>query len=186
MRKIFSLVIILSFTILYTYPVEAHFLAVDNNIGAELHVDPYDEPVVGEQAAFLFEFKDKQNKFQQKSCDCIFSIVESGKEIFSQPLSTASIFYTFPQRDIYQVKVVGKPLTHNVFQSFTLTWEFRVDKQAHGQPSFFATHIVHFIGAGVLFILLLSYIVYNHICRKNSLARGSNKKNDTENNNPVY
>jgi hypothetical protein len=123
---------------------EAHFLVTDKNIGAVLHVEPNDEPVAGKPASFFFDFKDKQNKFTPQNCDCTFEIDENGKDIFSQALfhnetnpslATASVTYAFHQRGVYQVKVIGKPLTPNEFQPFTLTWDFRIDQAVNKQDA---------------------------------------------------
>ena len=145
----------------------AHILATDQNIGAVLHVDPDDDPIVGQQSSFFFEFKDKQNKFQPKNCICIFSILEGGKNIFSQSLfqdntdpnlSSASVFYTFPQKDVYKIQVVGRPTTPGEFQSFTLVYDLRVERESNNQPStnqnWFSTHIIHIIVALAIFVFV--------------------------------
>lgn len=138
MKRIFLLGLIL-FGAISILPsgVSAHILETNGNIGAVLHIDPDDDPIAGQQAGFFFEFKDKQNKFDPKLCDCTFIISEQGKQIFSQDLfasnstpslDNASVFYTFPKRDVYQVQVAGKPLAPNGFQPFTLTYNIRVDQ----------------------------------------------------------
>lgn len=131
-----GLVIVISTGILAA-PVSAHILADDGNIGAILHIDPDDDPIAGQQAGFFFEFKDKQNKFDPTHCDCTFQITENSKTISSQPLfansqtpslDNASVFFTFPERNVYLVQVVGKPYTAGEFKPFTLTWNIRVDR----------------------------------------------------------
>ena len=181
-------------------PVEAHFLASDRNIGAVLHVDPNDQPIAGSQTSFFFEFKDKQNKFKAENCDCTFAIDENGKNIYSQPLfqdntspnvTSASMFYTFPQRDVYQVTIVGKPLTANAFQPFTLTWTFRVDQDAHARTEiaqnarFFSTFIsIVFIGA--LFIGLIIYGIINTRKNKKQTTKEDEKKYEEKNSGNIY
>jgi hypothetical protein len=174
----------------FVQTAQAHVLATDNNIGAILHVDPNDDPIAGEQAGFLFEFLDKQNKFQPKICDCTFLISENGVEIFSQPLfklnpnpslNQASVFYTFPKIDVYQIQVIGTPTVPNGFQPFTLTWNWRVDQAVSpkDQPSQNAgndiTELVGRFAGGIVF-LLLAFVVYAGFLRK----RPGTKKRDTQ------
>src|SRR5438270_44822 len=102
------LLILLTFSfclLIFPPSVSAHILQTDGDIGAVLHMDPEDDPIAGVQSAFFFEFKDRQNKFQPKKCNCIFEIEENGKNIYTQPLfqndanpslSSTSVFYTFP------------------------------------------------------------------------------------------
>lgn len=180
----------------------AHVLIVDGSVGAVMHIDPDDSPVAKQQSAFFFEFKDTQNKFQPKNCDCEFSIVENGSTIYSQPLfetsvnpslNNASVFYTFPQEDVYQVKVVGKPNTPNSFQQFTLIYNVRVDQIADTITStssqtnnFWGEHLVYFLGLGFIIIGLLMYIAYSIFHKKNPSVKGGEKNNDKEDNRDIY
>ncbi len=147
-------------------PVSAHVLKSDGSVGAVIHIDPEDDPIAGQETGFYFEFKDKQNKFKAENCDCTFSVMAGGEEIFTQPLfqdnspslSNASVSYTFPRRDVYQVTVKGKPQTSNTFQPFTLTWDIRVERTVEnttsentssGWNTWIITHIPHIVG-GIL------------------------------------
>lgn len=187
MKKLFfftTTISLLSFFTLCTQPVSAHFLATDNNIGAVLHVDPNDEPVAGEQASFFFAFKDKENKFIPQNCDCTFEVDENGKSIFAQPLfqnnnnpslSNASVFYTFPQKDVYTVKVVGKPVTPNSFQPFTLLWNFRVDQQANQQGSStnnLSLTKLFLLGIGIVVVVIGVLLLVLRLAKKQTLLKG--------------
>lgn len=203
MKKIFFITVIsVIVSLSFVQNAKAHFLATDNNIGALLHVDPNDDPPAGEQASFFFEFKDRQNKFQPKNCDCSFSITENGSVIYAQPLfqnnqnpnlTNASVFYTFPQKDVYLVTVVGKPLNPNQFQPFTLSWNFRVDQIASAKPTtatykldFFSTHFVHFIGGGIMLLLFLGYIIYTKLQKRKPVTKGGEKQNDKKDSSNMY
>jgi len=202
MKKPFIIFAIMFALLLSTRSVEAHFLATEGNIGAVLHVDPNDEPIAGDQASFFFEFKDKENKFKPQNCDCTFEIDENGKKIYTQPLfqnntnpglSNASVFYTFPQRDVYQIKVVGKPLTPNVFQPFILTWNFRIDQQSSSQTvstqnssNFFSTHLVHFLALGIFCIFFLVHFMQKIIKGEKQRTKGGEKKYDEKDNSNIY
>jgi hypothetical protein len=182
-------------------PAEAHFLATDGNIGAILHVDPNDSPVAGSQASFFFEFKDKQNKFKPENCNCTFEIDENGKTIFYQllfqsnsnpNLSNASVFYTFPRIDVYEIKVVGNPEIPNAFQPFTLKWYFRVDQQANQTGSdssfvnFFSDHVSHIIPIALIVFGFAFYIYFNGSKTKNRKEKGGGKKHNKEDHNNMY
>jgi hypothetical protein len=122
---------------LFINPAYAHVLKTDGTIGAVLHVDPQDDPVANQSTNFFFEFKDTSNKFDPKNCDCRVSILQGDKEIYSgnlfqnttnPTLSDAVFSFIFPEKDIYKVKVEGKPNTPNAFSSFTLSYDVRVAK----------------------------------------------------------
>lgn len=156
----------------------AHLLKSDGNIGAVLHIDPDDDPIAEQQAGLFFEFKDKQGKFSSQNCDCTFSIIEGGKELFSQPLfqnnnnpdlANASVFYTFPEKNVYQVKITGKPNTPGAFQAFNLSFDVRVDKEApvttsvptnniaaKTQINWFSGHSLHLVAG----IIMLAFIIF--------------------------
>lgn len=165
----FLLVFLTSHFLLLPLPVKAHVLKTDSSIGAVIHISPEDDPIAGEQADFFFEFKDRQGKFTPQGCDCTASIVTGGKEIYSQPLfqnsdnpslEDATFSYTFPERNIYKVKVSGKPTEGNVFEPFTLEWDIRVERvvsskknnvsQQSGFIDWTSRHIPHLTGALVI------------------------------------
>ncbi len=163
----------------------AHILKTDGAIGAVLHIDPEDDPIAGSQSGFFFEFKDKEGKFEAKNCDCTFSIIEDSKQIFSQPLfetnpnpslTSASVFYTFPERNVYQAKVVGKPQTPGAFQPFTLVYDVRVARVAEnsGQggvilPAWFTTHWPHFILAGIGIVFVIFALIKQSLTKRKNV-----------------
>ncbi len=199
MKKILLFVLfIISFSFLSIQTADAHVLVTDGNIGAVLHIDPDDAPVAKQQSAFFFEFKDTQNKFQPKNCDCTFSIIENVNTIYSQPLfanntspslSNASVFYTFSQEDVYQVQVVGKPNTPNAFQPFTLVYNVRVDQIANTPtsqtPNWFVSHIGYVIIAGILVLAIISFFLSRLFKRDDGIKEGGGK-HDKENNSNKY
>ncbi|MGH7203099.1 MAG: hypothetical protein ACREHC_01505 [Candidatus Levyibacteriota bacterium] len=170
--------------------VFAHFLATDKNIGAVLHVDPNDEPIAGSQASFFFEFKDKENKFDPQNCDCTFLIKENDNTIYSQPLfqdnnkpslNNAHVVYTFPQKDVYQVQVVGKPNTLNAFAPFTLSWDFRIDQEANPQSNqsntnFNTKFLRYIIIFGIAIVIIILFFFKNFILNR----KKTNKRKEVE------
>jgi hypothetical protein len=129
----FLLVLFLSFPSF----VYAHFPATDGDMTVTMHVDPDDDPTPGQQANIYFLFDDVTKRFSLEKCNCMIKISQEGKQIFKGNLvekhyAHPSIWgthmpYVFPQSDVYHIVLVGKPNTIGAFQSFTLSWDFRVD-----------------------------------------------------------
>ena len=108
-------------------------------------------------------------------------------------MSNASVFYTFPQKDVYKVSVIGKPLTPHAFQPFTLSWYFRVDQDATNpaastqtNTNFYTQHLVHVIGIGIFILLFICYIIYQRLHKKNQTVKGGEKKDDEKNTRNIY
>lgn len=154
----------------------AHVLESDGTIGAVIHISPDDDPIAGKESGFFFEFKDKENKFTPENCRCTFTILQAGKEIYSQPLfqgntnpslDNASVLYTFPEKNIYTVRVTGEPTTQNAFEPFTLSYDIRVSREEADKEAAEASPFLTFLSTypvlilGVLFSLAaLSYALY--------------------------
>ena len=113
----------------------AHTLKTDGSIGAVMHTDPDDYPIATKPTLFFFEFKDRQNKFDPKICDCRVHILKNSHEITSgelynnvdkPTLDNSNYSYTFASSGNYIVKAIGKPTTPGAFQPFTLTYDVSV------------------------------------------------------------
>jgi peptidoglycan/LPS O-acetylase OafA/YrhL len=138
------IVTLLSVTVFSPNIAKAHVLESNNTVGAVLHIDPDDDPIIGSPANFYFEFKDKQDKFSITNCDCIFTITEEGKEIYSQQLMSsglsenstiANAAFTFMQRNVYLIKVLGKPRSPESFSPFVLSYDIRVARDPETRSS---------------------------------------------------
>ena len=84
--------------------------------------------------------------------------------------------------DVYQIKVIGKPLTPNAFQPFTLIWYFRVDHFATNADS--DNPSVNFYTFNIILVALIIigigiYVFYN-IQRKSAEKLKKSKKNDNQ------
>jgi hypothetical protein len=122
----------------------AHFYAIDKKITVILHVDPNDSPIPGENATLYFDIGDATHRFDLEKCDCILSITEQGKSIYHNALVErkdknfniwgSSVPFIFPQRDVYHITLNGKPKSTNAFQTFTISWYFRVDEYPQVSP----------------------------------------------------
>ncbi len=167
-KNIFSIVAALMLLFAPASFASAHVLKTDGSIGAVMHIDPDDDPIVGMPATFFFEIKDKQSKFSGGLCDCRARIEDNGKERFSTrlfqgpgaiDLNNPVFTYTFPERGIYSISISGKPQNAGAFQPFTLTYDIRVDRSssaAANAPVNQATnHTFHYVVFGGAFIVIL-------------------------------
>lgn len=167
--KVFKISLAISLALLLAPLVaEAHVLKTDGSIGAVLHVDPADDPVAGQSSSFLFEFKDKQNKFNMTDCNCQLEVYRSGKQIYTSSLqagsgNTGAASYTFPERGVYTVGAMGQPFSAAAFQPFSLKFDIRVDRvSAKPKPGGF-TKIIYVTLGLVLVGTVLIYILRRKI-----------------------
>lgn len=143
--------------------VSAHVLLTDGSIGAVVHVDPEDDPIVGQKATFFFEFKDTENKFQLEDCVCNARILSSGVEVFSEQLSdgesssSPSFTYTFSQKGVYKIVVQGTPNSSSSFDSFELNYDIRVSRTDTSvkQLDFFTENLQYFVLIAAVPIFLI-------------------------------
>lgn len=134
---------------------EAHVLKTDGQIGAVLHIDPNDDPIIGQPATFYFDIKDKQQKFSLDKCDCRFVVAQDGKELANQAFDQTTLpTYTFTAAGVYQVVASGQPISGSTFQQFKLAYDLRVSRSSREK-----THgtVVYPIGvvAGLFVIVFL-------------------------------
>ncbi|MDB4939877.1 MAG: hypothetical protein JWO40_302 [Candidatus Doudnabacteria bacterium] len=152
----------------------AHVLKSDGEVGAVLHIDPDDDPIANEPAAFYFAIKDTSGKFDPSKCDCHFIVTKDQQTVFDKPISIIKqsgewdgiIGYTFTDRAIYSVLLKGTPKTTNAFQPFNLDYDIRVSRTANAtapgtsNSSSTQIHLVHFVLFGIAFIAIF-YIIWD-------------------------
>lgn len=178
MRKIITVLVLIISFFLIPDKVSAHFSVADKGIQGIMHIAPDDDPIVGEQAAFYFEFRDISQKFRPAACDCTFIIEKEGKEIYAQPLfennanpslTNPSLTYTFPERNIYKVKIVGKSITANSFEPFALTYDVRLERVSKDQPAkpqdgdernWFEKHFAHSVNVLISLALFAGFVIF--------------------------
>lgn len=169
MKKILLLSIFLT-TLIFPSPLSAHVLETDGSIGAVLHVNPDDSPIIGQPAELYFEIKDRNGLFTPQACQCTLTITENNKNIYTQNLIASSddtsglgTEFSFPRQNLYQLKLSGQPLPSNNFQPFELTYTLRVERTAttatttnSGLSLWISSHIPHLIFS---LVILASVIV---------------------------
>lgn len=129
--------LVLSFQLLvFLCPMaaNAHILESNNTVGAVMHVDPEDDPYVGEPATLFFEFKDKEREFNLDNCECTLAIHLQKDTIVKDKIfpesdtntTTGTYTYRFPKKGVYVLVIDGKPRTKENFHPFTLEYEIQV------------------------------------------------------------
>lgn len=158
----------------------AHILDRDDSMGVVIHIDPDDDPIVGEGSTFFFEYKDKENKFQISNCNCFLQIYDPNNEkVFDVNLletkisghghkasnseTAAGIEFVFDDKGVYKIKLNGNPKDGTSFKSFSIEDTIRVERvsktkiQVHDDKSKFhersAIHLFFFLFIAVAFVV---------------------------------
>lgn len=180
-KIVFTLVISLITFFSLTQSVSAHVLLTSGSIGTTLHVAPDDDPAVGTPANFYFEFKDKENKFNPADCICKITILKNDTELHTEDLFTTSLTndinapafqFTFPEKNVYTIKITGTPKTPESFQSFEINHTLRITKEpsssqsTNNNPS--GVHFFHYLTAAIAVVVFAIILLLDR--------RGRNKK----------
>lgn len=170
LKHISFLFFFLTFKFFFFTPAAfAHVLQTDGSMGAVLHIYPDDDPIIGQPAYFFLEMKDTSNQFNQADCICQVSVLEAGKEVYSQNLfhginDNPSFYFTFPEKNIYTLKVTGKPIAPASFHSFSLSYDLRVTREVKNRGITVDEFMVLIISGS----LILSFIIYTITAKKKS------------------
>lgn len=178
MKLVFILVL---FSVVFFFSVYqiayAHFPATDGDMTVTLHVDPNDDPTPLQQANLYFLFDDSGRHFSVTQCNCTVTVSEQGRPIFQQQLTAnnakqpsiwgARMPFIFPRNDIYQIILTGKPKNNGTFQSFYLSWYFRVDPATPGlvvqqRPSELP-YLLGGAGVVIIFFILFGWFIKTQI-----------------------
>lgn len=149
------------------FPVSAHVLKTDKNIGAVVHIDPEDDPIVGEQTTIYFDVKDTEGKFSIENCLCIFKVTKNGQDVFMQTINGTTAQYNFPEKNIYTLELKGTPKFEGAFTPFTLTYDVRVERtnttsstnEQSPESNYFLNHIPH-IGLIFIVVIVCAAVIY--------------------------
>ncbi|HYK08666.1 MAG TPA: hypothetical protein VEW42_04175 [Candidatus Eisenbacteria bacterium] len=187
--KILSLLLAL-YSLLYFLvpsPVSAHFFETDNTVTGELHVEPNDNPIPGENAFLNFRFTDTAKKFTLATCTCTLSVFESlpagkaGKKKIFETLLTprksthpsiydATFTYSFPEKALYDIVLTGQPKISGTFEPFSLTWDFRVTQSPKAKPIDFTHTLLLYFGVILGAFLILGFLFLTGILLKKSIT----------------
>lgn len=166
---LFSLLII-TFFLAFPSQVFAHVLKTDGPVGAVLHIDPDDDPIVGQEAHFYFDFKAQGTVFNIGTCTCVAKILENNNEVYSkalagfdQDLTSAHFSFTFPEKGVYQVVVSGNQKIVGSTKNFKLVYDFRLERQSgstSNTSNFFEQYSIFFV-FGVIGLIFIGVYFFN-------------------------
>ena len=153
----------------------AHILLIDKKIAVLLHVDPEDDPKVGEEAHFFLEFTDKDDLLRIERCQCRFIIASEGTDLFEISATSSkttlkgnalSFPFTFPVKGIYTFTVIGGPLQDEEFKAFKMVYEIEITRGARADKTQANTkktgHTLHSAAALVAALFVVGSLVYEH------------------------
>lgn len=155
--------------------VSAHVLDSSNTVGAVLHIDPGDHPIVSEQANIFLEFKDKNGKFKLNECDCEVAFIKEGKQINAQKIlaidgnsPTGHAAFVFNESGGWTLKVSGVDINEEqAYPPFELTYDIQVgEKKIEPEPvvraletkpktQWINEHKFYLAGLGLLLLFLI-------------------------------
>ncbi len=151
--------------VLVAFPIfgEAHTLESKNNIGAVLHINPSEEPIVGQETVLEFSVSDQNQKFDYSDCYCML-IIEPGGVTVGQELDKdiLKFKYTFAKAGTYTLSLAGQSIKDADFEPFSLKYEVKVIEQDATVQSafqkFLSIHGLHTIifGGGFIAVFILS------------------------------
>ncbi|MEN9407137.1 MAG: hypothetical protein RLZZ455_353 [Candidatus Parcubacteria bacterium] len=172
------LLLFLSLFILFPQTSHAHILEKSGTIGGVIHIDPDDDPIVGQESSIMIELKDTESLLTKDNCTCSFEIISEGKTLYEQPLfqgiensdQSIAIPYTFPRRDIYLLRIKGQALDKE-FNPFTLEYSIRVSREQSEKKSltssvsFLSTHLPHTIGVGIIILFIAGALLRKRLAQ---------------------
>ncbi|MCC7356734.1 MAG: hypothetical protein IT410_03965 [Candidatus Doudnabacteria bacterium] len=145
--------------------LSAHTLENVSSIGAVLHINPDDNPVVRQPATLVFSMSDQENLFNAKQCACTLSIKRGEDDLGSLDVSAISLdklelVYTFPEVGLYTLTLNGIPKDGAIFEPFNLDFDLQVERTeaAVGTDfkTFLLTHGLHIILFGGAFAVVFA------------------------------
>ena len=123
----------------------AHELARDGNVGALMHTDPDDAPLVAKPTAVFFELNQKGGKaILLSQCSCTLNVYAGGMAAGRAPITRGVLkqgkgellsSVVFPKVGAYTLMLTGKPKTGASFPAFRLSWVVRADVMGTGGMS---------------------------------------------------
>jgi hypothetical protein len=145
-------------------------LEKDSTIGAVIHIDPDDSPIVGQPATIYIDIKDTAGKLDLQKCTCQVSISKDNKELFIHDI-TPTLMYAFPEKGNYELSISGTPKDNAAFTSFDIDYDVAVSRIASDQQSkgfLLEAHILHILIFGIGFAITI-FVIIRDIRREKKL-----------------
>lgn len=154
--------------------VSAHFLRTDNGIGGVIHIDPNDDPIIGQVSNIFIDLKDSQNRLTEINCNCSIKILENEKEISSRGVQVSKsedgqIYvtsqFTFPKKGSYIVRMEGRS-TDSTFPDFRLDFDFFVSQKSRQNEADSKQFFWVLSGVGSVLVIVFFVLIGKRILTK--------------------
>lgn len=179
MSNIKFLILFIAAISLFPQTLFAHNLENVRSIGAVLHINPDDSPIVRQPATLVFSMSDQENLFNAKQCACTLSIKRGEDNLGSLEVNAISLdklelVYTFPEVGPYTLTLNGIPKDGAIFEPFNLDFDLQVERTeaAVGTDfkTFLLTHGIHIILFGGAFVVVFA-IHWRDLYRKRKQSK---------------
>ena len=132
---------LLLFPLLFTIPTLAHTVEISNQVAGTLHIEPNDNPRMGEKVQAWFALTSRGGRIIPLSeCDCRLSIYTLPRNPEDQPILNPLLeavnvgnyqeipgaLITFPKIGSYELEIVGKAKKESNFSDFNLSYTVNV------------------------------------------------------------
>lgn len=148
--------------------VSAHVTEKADGLAVTLHMEPGDNPIIGEPANLFLNARDRSLKFNPENCNCNLLVTGGSRTLLQSALTPAEArsSYTFkvpivfPEKGVYKIDFYGEPKIPGAFEKFAVTFDLRVDREA-GELAY-NHHFHHLLPAiGILAYILIYMLFFN-------------------------
>ncbi|MEO6536394.1 MAG: hypothetical protein ABIT47_01770 [Candidatus Paceibacterota bacterium] len=163
----------------------AHSLAVEGELGATLHIDPADEPIVGSPSTIYLDFKNSTRAFDPSEYKFVLSITQGSSTLATTTLFsngetgiTASAVHTFAQPGEYTIQVVATPKDGDKTSTFNFDTHVKSATSAKNNSifAFLGVHGGHVLITVLLVGILVGVVGYEKL-KESRLRRKAAKGN---------
>jgi hypothetical protein len=126
---------VLTLLMLALTPALAHDLVRDGDVGALLHIEPDDNPIVGKANPTWFEVNQRGGRaVTTTNCDCVLNVYAGSVKPGAKPVATLPVktsgrrlgaSVTFPNDGAYTLVLSGKARAGATFRPFSLAFVVR-------------------------------------------------------------
>lgn len=110
-------------------PAGAHQVASNNGVTVQVHVDPDDEPIVGQATTvWVVRVRARNATFAWKTCRCRLKVFDSSGAVVLDTVARAPRTpVTFPEAKAYGIRFSGrvKKKTDRGYRAFRVTYAIR-------------------------------------------------------------
>lgn len=155
----------------------AHSVEKNGPVLIMLHASPGDSPIIGQSAKLTFYITDSQKRFKATECDCRLEMSFNNEIILSTTsfsiIKNNPVFsFIFPQKGLYEVRLIAAPKIEGAFQSFVFNDDdFSVSRTPEGVR---ATKIFFYrLYALVTLVLLFIFLFIKRKLNRNKLTKNT-------------